>query len=500
MGAQQNNPFSNATAGQPGDNSGVPGVTQTNGKFQSVPQIDPTQALAFFAQAGQTEAAGYNSGNAAYQQSLQTAAKEMNAGFLASDETLRPLSTASNQALTLFQQMLGITPANPTANMGNDLLSIDPSLGAIASKINQANATDDPTQRATMLTAINQQLGTAGTQGVTAAQAALTALGPNYTIQNPGPGLTYIPNSSGGSPIQAGQNDIITSAIQPGSLNKPGGPWINSAVEPVQSSLPGGDTITPILQQNQADWQAKQTPLQDALTQAQATQGELQNFQNTFDANFTPTVPKGFTGQQATQMLENTPGYQFQLGQGDQQVLRNQAAIGNLGTGGTQVALTNYGQGLAQNTYNGFMSDLGALIGSGANATMQLGVNQVNQGGYLSNLTQLSGQANQAAAIGAGNAIGASQNQQGTTAYNAAALNTQLQFDTFMANMAQQASAASANSMQSPGINGSQNSSGAGFYQGMQMPSDNASNLAESQMAQNFGGVSNGGDANTGSL
>jgi hypothetical protein len=46
----------------------------------------------------------------------------------------------------------------------------------------------------------------------------------------------------------------------------------------------------------------------------------------------------------ATQQLQNTPGYQFTLDQGTQNALRNQAATGQLASGGTDIALQNLGQ------------------------------------------------------------------------------------------------------------------------------------------------------------
>lgn len=46
----------------------------------------------------------------------------------------------------------------------------------------------------------------------------------------------------------------------------------------------------------------------------------------------------------ATKQLQNTPGYQFTLDQGTQNLLRNQAATGQLASGATNVDLQNFGQ------------------------------------------------------------------------------------------------------------------------------------------------------------
>lgn len=51
------------------------------------------------------------------------------------------------------------------------------------------------------------------------------------------------------------------------------------------------------------------------------------------------------------QQVEQTPGYQFQLQQGQQAIERSAAAKGSLLNGGTAKALDNYSQGLASTTY-----------------------------------------------------------------------------------------------------------------------------------------------------
>jgi hypothetical protein len=79
--------------------------------------------------------------------------------------------------------------------------------------------------------------------------------------------------------------------------------------------------------------------------------------------------PGGSQGQQ--QALANTPGYQFQLDQGTQNALRNQAATGQLGSGATDLALQNVGQGLANTTYNQAVQNLQPFLGYGTQAAGQ---------------------------------------------------------------------------------------------------------------------------------
>ena len=82
--------------------------------------------------------------------------------------------------------------------------------------------------------------------------------------------------------------------------------------------------------------------------------------------------PGGQQGQLSA--LQATPGYQFQLQQGGQQVLRNQAQAGQLNSGGTDLALQAQGQGLANQTYNQAVQNLNPFINySTANANNVLG-------------------------------------------------------------------------------------------------------------------------------
>src|ERR1700687_671562 len=81
----------------------------------------------------------------------------------------------------------------------------------------------------------------------------------------------------------------------------------------------------------------------------------LQPFQaNTATANQGTTALGNLLGlngaagnASATQQLQNTPGYQFTLDQGTQNVLRNQAATGQLASGATDVDLQKLGQNTA---------------------------------------------------------------------------------------------------------------------------------------------------------
>ena len=60
--------------------------------------------------------------------------------------------------------------------------------------------------------------------------------------------------------------------------------------------------------------------------------------------------------------VEETPGYQFAYNQGLEAVNRTAAAKGQLGSGNRLYDLTKYGQGLASQTYNNTVSQLGNFL------------------------------------------------------------------------------------------------------------------------------------------
>lgn len=437
-----NNPDQEMTGGSGGGAGGY-GVTSTNigkSKLLQVPQIDPSQALAYFQQAGSAQTAAIQKGMDAFNADMATAAKQITDGYQQANNTLGPLSSASNAALTQELMMMGITPQAATASYGSQLLNIMPTLTATANLINQANAEADPVQRAALQQQITQQLTTTGTSGVSVAQAAITALGPSAPV----------------APDVAVKETIPGTGIIM--------PWNYLQAQDQQKANQA--TLT-------SNYNTSLATDQAALKTAQQQQADLNQFSNQFNQNYTPTLLQGYTGAQAGQILSNTPGYQFQLQQGDQQVLRNQAATGGLMTGNTAIALDTFGQNLAANTYNTYMGNLANIVNQGSGATTQIAANQANQAGYLSNISQTTAANTQQQQDAIGAAQAGALNNQGSASYNAAAYNAGAQNTVFnnvmMAQANQQAQAMNlAGSLTNSAQNtANQNQAGLGFYQGM---------------------------------
>jgi len=95
----------------------------------------------------------------------------------------------------------------------------------------------------------------------------------------------------------------------------------------------------------------------------------------------------------ALNFLRNTPGYKFQLEQGDNAINAQAAATGMNASGNQALALSKFNQGLADTTYNNYVSQLQPFLGA-SNAAAG-GIAGVNTGlgnqlaGQYGNLAQL---------------------------------------------------------------------------------------------------------------
>lgn len=151
-----------------------------------------------------------------------------------------------------------------------------------------------------------------------------------------------------------------------------------------------------------------------ASTQASAardaTQLQAAEFNQT-TANLAPYLEAGTgalptlqgllgTGGQAPNptAFTSSPGYQFMMNQGTNAVQNSAAARGGVNSGNTLKSLTQYGQGLANQTYQQYLGNIQGLVGMGQNAAAM-------QGGFAQNFGAQAG----ANMIGAGNALAAGQ-------------------------------------------------------------------------------------------
>lgn len=80
----------------------------------------------------------------------------------------------------------------------------------------------------------------------------------------------------------------------------------------------------------------------------------------------------------AVTAFQNNPGYQFQVQQGLNSVMANQARTGQLASGNTDLALQQMGQNIANQGWGNYISELQPFLGAGQNAAQ--GIAGVNTG------------------------------------------------------------------------------------------------------------------------
>lgn len=106
----------------------------------------------------------------------------------------------------------------------------------------------------------------------------------------------------------------------------------------------------------------------------------------------------------ATAAFQANPGYNFQLNQGTQNVLRNQSATGALASGATDTALNNYAQGQANQGWTSYLSALQPYLNQSNAAATGIGTLDSGLGTNLANSFNTQGNAAYGAQTSIGNA------------------------------------------------------------------------------------------------
>ncbi len=104
------------------------------------------------------------------------------------------------------------------------------------------------------------------------------------------------------------------------------------------------------------------------------------------DPNTGQPIGVGGGGAPDYSAFYNSPDYQFALQQGEQSAMRGASAMGNLRSGNTLAALTQYGSGLATQNFGNYINRLEGLAGMGADqaaANMRMQQGQLQGQNYL---------------------------------------------------------------------------------------------------------------------
>jgi hypothetical protein len=111
------------------------------------------------------------------------------------------------------------------------------------------------------------------------------------------------------------------------------------------------------------------------------------------------------TGGTAYGGFQATPGYQFAFDQGTKAVNALAGARGGLNSGRTLQDLNTFGQGIANQEFNGYLNRLGGLSDQGLSAATLQGQVASNAAANIGNAYGNIGNAQAAGAVGVGNAI-----------------------------------------------------------------------------------------------
>lgn len=181
-----------------------------------------------------------------------------------------------------------------------------------------------------------------------------------------------------------------------------------------QYTTQGLSTLAPLYQAGRND-----------LTQNYAA--GLQPFQTNYAANNAGQQmlgnALGINGQggrdAATQAFQAGPGYQWQLDQGSQNILRNQAATGQLNSGATNLDLLNYGQGQANQQWQNWINALQPYQGAANTSAGGIGTLSAGLGNQLNASNMGQGNQSLGALQGLGTNLLNSYTGQGNMAYGA---------------------------------------------------------------------------------
>lgn len=420
--------------GDPG--GGIPGLTTSNNNNKNqnmnVTQVDPSIALDYFSQASQAQAAGYDKGLAMYKPALDKAVTYINSGYSSANSTLKPLSTASGEALNEQLRYLGLDPIQKTAGYGDAIRTVgsafDPSsdIGkyavSLADKLDSAAGIKDPAQRAAAKQDLLTQFDSAKAMINNPIQAKIDAI--------------KIPQALTVEQYRSGLNQ---QAIAAGVRMDPE-QMLADAEAGVANRQAGINALT-----------KKKTDLQNQLKANDGVLSSLDGFKNQFANSYGDQYDAPYTGDQIADKITNTPGYQFQLEQGQQALERSASSQGMLHSANTQLAVQEFGQQQANSYFQNQMNSLGQVIAQGTPATMQISANQASQGGMLAQIAQLYGTAAMDTERAKADFVGQQLMASGNLFNQTAEFNAGLQFQGQQGELNRQADQAKASTAAGPG-------------------------------------------------
>jgi hypothetical protein len=228
----------------------------------------------------------------------------------------------------------------------------------------------------------------------------------------PTPGMQAAMGYSGGGSSGSTLGDVNSFARNPaGILNKNSpvntffksvfGEDNRSAIGDIQAALQAGQTVS------DASWaEAGYGPGGAALGGGQTNLGLVQSPVAGWAGSPAVAGSGGTPGMTQGTTFQGSPGYQFAFDQGTRAVNASAGTQGLLGSGSRLKALTQFGQGIANQEFWNYLNQLGNLSTQGQNAASQTGQFGQNYANAASGLYGAQGNAQAANAVAQGNIWG----------------------------------------------------------------------------------------------
>lgn len=488
---------------------GMEGLTSADAGKSGVPemvQMETGPALEYFKKAAASYEQYANQGLSYYNQALAIAQTQLNTGYTQGNETLKNLSNAGAAATGQYLKMLGLDAASPTQDIASQVAALGGDYSELSKAIAQAEKIQDPTQRAATKAAIQQQfqdsLATNKNNLSQNASNQIAALSSQDLIAQARKLTDEVKDKPLWDQSWLDTRDYVNplskeDAIYAATLGKQ-----QYGATQWGTSTTAAQTFARFYSQLRHEQETQIANInkttQDTINQNTSTIG---NLSNTYDLGYSENGDYfGYTKDQINQKLpfaqlqidplkavpenvplDQTPGYQFSLTQGNQAIERSAAARGMLNSANTLASMDEYSQGLAQqyynsyiqqqmdqynlnttaklnvfgannNMYNSYMSNLLGIASQGNNATGQISSNQINQGTNQANLTMGGGQAALNTYTGIGNAYNNAYTNQGQTYTQIQLENMRAQNSAILATQAQGASMGQQGIASAPGM------------------------------------------------
>jgi len=417
----------------------IPGVTSATikkgykgGQGISVAQIDPTNAINYFKQAAATSKDYYTQGLDMYGASIAQAIGTINNNYAQANYKLAGTAQAGQDALNRELQWMGLPAMSQSAGIGDALANIG-DFPELQKQLTAAEQLTDPNQRAAAKQQILNALQSAKIGQVQSAAApGAPPDKPVYDVKKGAQDPNY--NAQYYAQYNQWLKDIGYTGSVPTGFN--GGANLTNEQQKQVDQLAANAKAK--YQTDMANYQQQQQADQLKAAQNAIHDSSIDNIYNQFDRAYGTEAPQTISPGDVKAQLEATPGYQFTFDQGSQAIQRSALAHGNLMSGNTAMALTQFGQQLGDTTFQQALSNLASIATQGLPAQGQIASNYVNEGKDLSSLYTMAGGAAMQTYGNIGNQYANSLNNAGEATYNATAANVAAQNAALTAYQAQQ--------------------------------------------------------------